>query len=256
VITIKTPEEIELLHEGGKRLARILRVIAESATPGVSTKELNDKAEALIREGGDTPSFLGYKPNGAGRPYPATLCVSVNDEIVHGVSNENPQTLKEGDIVGLDLGLIHKKLFVDGAVTVPVGEVDADAKKLIQVTKEALAVGIQAARKGNTVGDIGHAIEEFVKPHGYGIVRELGGHGVGYKVHEEPHIVNFGEKGVGPKLKPGMVLALEPMLNEGTKKITLASDGHTFKTADGKRSAHFEHTIVITKGEAEILTKE
>jgi len=256
VITIKTPEEIELLREGGKRLAHILRVIAGSALPGVSTKELNDKAEELIRGGGDIPSFLGYKPNGAGRPYPATLCVSVNDEIVHGVSNENPQTLKEGDIVGLDLGLIHKKLFVDSAVTVPVGEVGADDKKLMRVTKEALAVGIRVTRKGNTVGDIGHAIEEFVKPYSYGIVRELGGHGVGYKVHEEPHIVNFGEKGVGAMLMPGMVLALEPMLNEGTEKITLAPDGHTFKTADGKRSAHFEHTIVVTEGEAEILTKE
>jgi len=142
-------------------------------------------------------------------------------------------------------------------VTVSVGEVSEGAKKLIAVTKEALAVGIRAAHSGNTIGDIGYAIEEFVKPYGYGIVRELGGHGVGYKVHEEPHIVNFGEKkGVGPKLKAGMVLALEPMFNEGTEKITLASDGHTFKTADGKWSAHFEHTILITKGEAEILTKE
>lgn len=256
MITLKTPEEIELLREGGKRLAHILQIIAKSAVSGVSTKELNDKAEELIRGGGDVPSFLGYKPSGSARPYPATLCVSVNNEIVHGISNENPQTLKEGDIVGLDLGLIHKKLFVDSAVTVPVGEVGVDAKKLMDVTKEALAVGIQASQKGNTIGDIGHAIEEFVKPYGYGIVRELGGHGVGHKVHEEPHILNFGEKGTGPKLKPGMVLALEPMLNEGTEKIILASDGHTFKTSDGKRSAHFEHTIAITEGKAEILTKE
>lgn len=257
MITIKTSEDVELLREGGKRLAYVLRTVAKSALPGASSKELNDKAEELIRSGGDIPSFLGYKPSGATRPYPATLCVSVNDEIVHGISNENPRILKNGDIVGLDLGLMHKKLFVDSAVTVLVGEVSENAKKLVEVTKKALAVGIRAAHCGNTVGDIGYAIEKFVKPYGYGIVRELGGHGVGYKVHEEPHIVNFGEKrGVGPKLKVGMVLALEPMFNEGTEKITLAPDGHTFKTADGKRSAHFEHTILITKGEAEILTED
>lgn len=255
MITIKTSEEIEILREGGKRLARILRIVGKSVAPGISTKELNDTAEKLIRKKGDTPAFLKYTPEGAARPYPATLCVSINDEIVHGIPNENPQTLKEGDIVGLDLGLIHKGLVVDAAVTVPVGKIDNAVQKLIDATKKALIAGIKVSQAGNTIGDIGNAIEQIGLENGYGIVSELGGHGVGYKVHEEPHVPNFGNKGTGPELNSGMVLALEPMFNEGTGDVVLASDGYTFKTADGKRSAHFEHTIVITEGEPEILTK-
>lgn len=252
----RTEKDLQALRNGGRRLAKLLKKVSERVVPGVTTSELNKFAEKLIRDGGDTPAFLHYTPDGADRPYPATLCVSVNDEIVHGIPNEKPQTLKEGDIVGLDCGLVHGGLIVDAAVTVSVGKIDSSIQKLIKVTKEALSIGIAAAHIGNTVGDIGHAIESFAKPYGYGIVRELGGHGVGKKVHEEPSIPNYGVSGSGMKLVSGMVLALEPMLNEGTENIILDKDGYTFKTADGKKSAHFEHTILITDGEAEILTIE
>ena len=251
----KTENEINSLREGGKRLAEVLKKVGGIANPGVTTTELNELAEKLIREGGDTPAFLNYTPDGADRPYPATLCVSVNDEIVHGIPNEDSLTLKEGDIVGLDCGLVHNGLILDSAITVSVGEISENIKRLMDATKGSLVAGISAARAGGTVGDIGNAIETYAKPYGYGIVRELGGHGVGERVHEEPHIPNFGNKGSGDKLVVGMVLALEPMLNEGSENIILDEDGYTFKTADGKKSAHFEHTILITESEAEILTK-
>lgn len=255
MITIKKPGEIAILREGGKRHAEILRRLIEMAKPGVATRELNDLAEKLIKEGGDEAAFLGYLPKGAKRPYPASLCVSINDEIVHGIPNEQEKILKEGDIVSLDLGLKHDGLFTDAAITIPVGKVDESAKKLIETTKKALAIGIAATRGGGHIGDIGAAIEKFVKPFGYGIVRDLAGHGVGYAVHEPPFVPNFGEKGKGKKLLPGMVLAIEPMINEGTEKVILDSDGYTYRTADGKRSAHFEHTIVITESDAEVLTR-
>ncbi|MBU6430953.1 MAG: type I methionyl aminopeptidase [Patescibacteria group bacterium] len=255
MITIKTKEEIEILREGGRRLAKIMEVISEKVAAGVNSIELNDLAEKMAVDGGDKPAFLNYRPYGAKRPYPASLCVSVNDEIVHGIPNEGGKILKEGDIVSLDMGLIHKGLMTDMAVTVPVGKVDDSARKLIEVCKESLMKGIEAANGGNTIGDIGFAIERFVRSFGYGIVRELAGHGVGHKVHEDPYVPNFGKRGAGEKLKPGMILAIEPMLNEGTEKITLDKDGYTYRTKDGKRSAHFEHTILITKGKAEILTK-
>jgi methionyl aminopeptidase len=252
---IKTKEEIEIMREGGKRLAEILQKVAQGAMPEVNISTLNDLAEKLIRDGGDIPSFLDYTPEGSSRPYPATLCVSINDEIVHGIPNEEDRVLKEGDIVGLDIGLKHKGLFLDTAITVGVGEVSKEDQKLMNITKEALQVGINAARAGNTVGDIGYAIEQFAEQYGYGFPLELGGHGVGHKVAEEPYIANYGDKGTGPKLKAGMVLALEPMLNAGDSRIILAEDDYTYKTADGKNSAHFEHTILVTEDKAEILTK-
>jgi methionyl aminopeptidase len=252
---IKTKEEIEIMREGGRRLAVILDKVLRLTEANVNTAKLNEEAERLIREGGDEPSFLGYKPDGAKRPYPSTLCVSVNDEIVHGISNEEKKILKEGDIVGLDLGLKHKGLFVDMAITVGIGKINKEDQKLINTTKEALAVGIQVARAGNTIGDIGYAIEKFVKPYGYGIPVEIGGHGIGRQVHQMPHIPNYGKRGKGEKLKAGQTLALEPMLNLGSAKIKLDKDGYTYKTLDGKNSAHFEHTILITEGEAEVLTK-
>lgn len=251
---IKTKEEIEIMREGGRRLAEILKKVSEAVAPGVGVKELNDLAEKLIREGGDEPSFLGYTPTGASRPYPSTLCVSVNDEVVHGICGEEEKILKEGDIVGLDLGLKHKGLFLDTAITVGVGKINKEDQKLINITKEALQVGIKKARAGNTVGDIGHAIEQFVGPHGYSMPVELGGHGVGHKVSEEPYVANFGQKEEGEKLQAGMTLAIEPMLNKGDGRIVLADDGYTYKTADGKNSAHFEHTILITDEDPEVLT--
>ncbi|MCE9549069.1 type I methionyl aminopeptidase [Candidatus Nomurabacteria bacterium] len=258
MIIIKTDEEIKKLREGGKRLATILYKVKEKVAPGVSTKDLDDYAFKLIKEMGDTPAFLNYRPEGASFPFPASLCVSVNDEVVHGIPSKD-KVLQEGDVVSIDLGLKHEGLFTDMALTVPVGNVNPGALKLLEVTQKALEVGISAAQAGNTVGDIGYAIENFVRSQKsnqqYGIVEVLSGHGVGRAIHEDPYIPNFGKKGKGVKLVKGMVIALEPMLNNGTKNVTLDDDGYTFRTADGKKSAHFEHTILITDGEPEVLTK-
>lgn len=254
-IIIKTKEEIEILREGGKRLATVLNKVRDIVAPGVSTKDLDVYAEKLIREMGDTPAFLNYRPAGARTPFPASLCVSVNDEIVHGIPKKN-HILKEGDIVSIDLGVKHKGLFTDMAMTVPVGVIAPNVAKLLDDTEQALMAGINAAVGGASIGDIGHAIESFVRAKGnYGIVEELAGHGVGRAIHEDPYIPNFGKAGRGEKLVPGMVVALEPMLNLGTKKVTIDDDDWTFRTADRKKSAHFEHTILITEGEPEILTK-
>jgi methionyl aminopeptidase len=255
MINIKKSEEIEIMKEGGKRHSFILSELSKKVVPGVSTQELEDLARKLIDEGGDRAAFLNYTPRGAKRPYPASLCVSVNDEIVHGIPNENPKILKEGDIVTLDLGLVHNGLITDSAITLAVGNVSEDNKKLIEHCKEALYIGIKEARGGNTVGDIGFAIESFVKPLGYGLSEGLAGHGVGYKVHEDPFVPNEGNRGQGEKLVPGMVIAIEPMITLGSNKITLAKDGYTYKTRDGSNAAHFEHTIAITEGDPIILTK-
>ena len=255
MIIIKTPEEIEIIREGGRHLATVLYAVREIIKPGVSTKDLDMQAEKLIRDMGDTPAFLNYRPEGAMTPFPAALCVSVNDEVVHGIPKKN-RILKEGDIVSIDLGIKHKGLFTDMALTAPVGKVIDKNLKLLQATEAALQAGIEAARGGNTIGDIGYAIENFVHSQGrYGIVEVLSGHGVGRAIHEDPYIPNFGKKGKGAKLMPGMVVALEPMVNLGTKNVTIDDDEWTFRTADRKSSAHFEHTILITEGEAEILTK-
>jgi methionyl aminopeptidase len=257
-IIIKTQKEIETLREGGKRLATILYKVKDKIKPGVSTKELDDYAFKLISDMGDTPAFLNYRPEGAEFPFPASLCVSVNDEVVHGIPNKN-KILQEGDIVCIDLGLRHKELFTDMAITVPVGEINLASERLIDITRRALQVGIDEARAGNTVGDIGYAIEHFIRSQKngqqYGIVEVLSGHGVGRHIHEDPYIPNFGKKGKGEKLVPGMVVALEPMVNNGTKHVTLDDDGYTIRTADGKKSAHFELTVLITENEPEILTK-
>jgi methionyl aminopeptidase len=252
-VIIKTPKEIEILREGGKRLATILAKVATKVAPGVSTEDLDIYAYKLILAGGDEPAFLNYKPEGHHIAFPATLCTSVNSEIVHGIPNPK-KILKEGDIISIDLGLKHKGLFTDHAITVSVGETTKASKELLYVTQESLMVGIAEARGGNTVGDIGHAIEQYVAKR-YGIVRELSGHGVGKKIHEDPYIPNYGKAGKGQKLIPGMVVAIEPMLTIGKPHIVSLSDGYTIKTADGGRAAHFEHTILITEGDAEILTK-
>lgn len=249
---IKTKEEIEIMRECGKRLAHVLDKLEEAATPGATPQELNHLANKLILEMGDEPSFLHYWPEGASKPYPATLCVSVNDDVVHGIPGGRP--FKEGDIVGIDLGIKHKNYHTDMARTVPVGKIDKDAKMLIKATREALDAGIQMAREGNHIGDIGAAVSEVVKKYGLSIVEELGGHGIGLEVHEEPHIPNYGEPGEGMELKKGLIIAIEPIVNEGSRKIRLTPDGYTFKTKDGKRSAHFEHTVLVTDGAPEILT--
>jgi len=257
MIIIKTTAEIEILRECGRRLATVLYKVRDMVAPGVSTKELDEYAEKLIRDMGDLPAFLGYKPDGALVPFPATLCVSVNDEVVHGIPSPK-RVLKKGDIVSLDLGIKHRGLFTDMAITVPVGTVPPSSLALMKTTEEALHAGIDAAQAGCTVGDIGYSIERFVRSRKdvkYGIVDILSGHGVGRAIHEDPYIPNFGKAGTGAKLLPGMVLALEPMLNLGTKNVTLDGDGYTFRTADGKLSAHFEHTILITANGPEILTK-
>lgn len=254
MIIIKTPEEIEILREGGKRLATVLYKVGDMVKPGISTKDLDDYALKLIKEMGDEPAFLNYKPVGADSPYPASICISVNNEVVHGIPKKD-KILKEGDVVSLDLGLKHKNLFTDMAITVGVGEISPALKKLLEITEKSLQVGIEMAQEGNKIGDISHAIESFIRPHKYGIVEILAGHGVGRAIHEDPYIPNFGKAGVGAKLVPGMVIAIEPMVNNGTKNVVLDKDGWTFRTADGKSSAHFEHTILITEGEPEILTK-
>ncbi|MDE1966526.1 MAG: type I methionyl aminopeptidase [Patescibacteria group bacterium] len=254
MITLKTKEEIAILREGGKRHAAILRELASMVKPGLRAQELEDRARGSIAAGGDSSAFLDYQPAGASRPYPAALCVSVNDEVVHGIPNEGEKILQEGDIVSIDLGLVHKGMITDAAITVPVGQVSADLQKLLEITKKALMAGIKAAKGGKRVGDISSAIQREAIPHGYGVVEELSGHGVGYKVHEDPFVPNFGEPGKGEKLVPGMVLAIEPMFNLGGKEVELDPDGYTFRTADGSPSAHFEHTVVITKSGAEILT--
>lgn len=256
-IIIKTKAEIEILREGGKRLASVLYKVKDKVRPGVSTWELDKYAEELIRGFGDYPAFLNYRPEGADSPYPASLCISVNNEVVHGIPKKD-KILEEGDIVSLDCGLKHDGLFTDMAITVPVGKISNSSLKLIEATEKALESGIKVALGGYRVGDISHAIEGFVRAKSagkYGIVEVLSGHGVGKYIHEDPYIPNFGRANTGAKLVPGMVIAIEPMLNNGTKNVVLDEDGWTFRTADGKRSAHFEHTILITEGDPEILTK-
>ena len=253
MIIIKTPEEIAKLREGGPILARILREVAIHVVPGVTTKSLDDVAKKLIEESGNTAAFLNYTPEGADRPYPASLITSVNSEVVHGIPGD--YVLKEGDIIALDLGLKYQGVYLDHAITVAVGEISPKDKQLLSITKSALDEAIAAITPGGTVGDIGYAVQQFVKPYKLGIVRGLAGHGVGREIHEDPYIPNYGKKGKGDKLVPGMVIAIEPMLSRGSEEVILLKDGYTLKTPDGSRSAHFEHTVLITEdGTPEILT--
>ena len=255
MIRLKSPEEIEILREGGKRLAEILSILVSKVMPGVSALELEEEALRLIKEGGDKPAFLGYQPQGAKRPFPAALCVSINDEIVHGIPNEAEKIVREGDIVSLDFGILHRGLITDAAVTVPAGVIDEESKKLIEVTRMALESGIKSAKPGNTIGDIGTAISKVVQPSGFALADNLVGHGVGYRVHEDPLVPNFGITGRGEKLMPGLVIAIEPMVNVGQSHTKISSDGYTIKTRDGSRSAHFEHSIAITENGHIVLTE-
>ncbi len=250
---LKTAEEIEALRESGKRLGSILQAVKAEIKAGVTTGYLDEVAERLIREGGDTPPFLNYTPHGARQPFPASLCVSINDEIVHGIPSD--RVIKDGDLVSIDLGVEHKGMITDAALTVAVGDVPEQLKTLIAETERALYAGIKAARAGGHIGDIGAAIERIGLSKGYGLVRELGGHGVGHKVHEDPYVPNYGKKGNGPILKAGMVIAIEPMFMLGSEDIRMMPDGYTIVTEDGSMSAHFEHTIVITEKGSEIVTQ-
>ena len=249
----KTEEQIQHLRTAGKALAEVLREIATLVAPGVSTAELDLAAQKAIEAHGAVSAFFGYKPEGAKTAFPATLCVSINEEVVHGIPSET-RILKEGDTVSLDLGLSYKGFFVDSAITVCVGEGDAQAKKLISATRDATLSGIAAARVNNHIDDIGAAVSRTAKAAGFAVVEDLGGHAVGKAVHEKPFIANFGNPGEGEKIVEGMVLAIEPMLCEGSPKIILAKDNWTYAMRDQKRAAHFEHTILVTKDGPEILT--
>ncbi|MGC9049200.1 MAG: type I methionyl aminopeptidase [Patescibacteria group bacterium] len=258
MIPIKTSEEIEIMRQAGKYLAQIMREIARQVKPGISTFELDELAEKLIRQIGAESAFKGYLPDTV-QPnhrsgYPATLCTSINNEVVHGIPNKN-RFLKNGDIVGIDCGLKLKGYFSDMAITLAVGKVGPAAKKLLNVTKKALDLAIKKIKPGIHLGDVSFTIQNYVEKNNFSVVRELSGHGVGQKLHEEPTILNFGKPSTGPILKEGMVLAIEPMVNTGTWQIKTLPDGWTIVTADGSLSAHFEHTIVVTKNGAKILTK-
>lgn len=248
---IKSPEEIELLSEGGKILAVILNEVAGRAKAGVSTWDLNEYAEGRLMDFGARSSFKNYA--GPKFPFPATLCTSINDEVVHGIPSKN-KILKEGDIIGLDFGVFYKNLYTDGAVTVGIGKISPEAKKIINAAEAALAAGINAACAGNRTGAISEAIQKTAKAGGFDVVRELVGHGVGYAVHEEPAVPCFGSSAEGPRLAEGMVLAIEPMLTAGFWKLRFEDDGWTARTADGRLSAHAEHTIAITRNGPVVLT--
>ncbi|MEX0910366.1 MAG: type I methionyl aminopeptidase [Candidatus Paceibacterota bacterium] len=252
MIRLKTKTDIIKLREGGRRLAQILQTVKTKVIPGVSTASLDALAQEMIKELGDKPAFLNYRPAGVKKPYPAALCVSVNDEIVHGIPGA--RVLQEGDLVTIDLGLKHDGLITDSAITVPVGRVSPEAISLMTATEESLKLAIKAVKPGATIGDIGVAVETYIKKQGLGLVRDLAGHGVGYAVHEEPLVPNYGHKGQGEVLRPGLVIAIEPMVTLGSEKTKVLDDEYTFITKDGSLSAHFEHTVVVTDKGVEVLT--
>lgn len=250
---IKTPEEIKIIEEGGRILANILESAKNMVRPGISTASLDAFAENEAHRLGAVPSFKKYKIGSLS--YPASLCTSLNDVVVHGIPSSGC-ILKEGDLLKLDFGIKYKNLFTDSALTVPVGRVSKEAEKLMCVTSRSLDDAIAAACPGGTIGDIGYAIQTIVEKEGFSVVRDLVGHGVGYAVHEEPSVPCFGRKGKGVKLEPGMVLAIEPMVIMGSShKVITDPDGWTVRSSDGSLAAHFEHTIVITEDGSRILTK-
>jgi methionyl aminopeptidase len=252
LILIKTKKEIDYIRESSQIVAETLQLCKSYVKPGITTLELDRIAEDYIRSNGGIPAFKGYS-QGSGIPFPGTLCTSVDEEVVHGIPKN--RVLKEGEIISIDCGVEKNGYFGDAALTVAVGEISAEKKKLMEVTEQALYAGIDQARVGNRIGDISHAIEEYVNQYGYGIVRDLCGHGVGKYLHEDPQIMNFGRKKTGAVIKNGMTLAIEPMINLGTWRVVVADDGWTILTADKKPSAHFEHSIAIIDGKAEILSR-
>lgn len=250
----KTQKDIQGVRAAGKALGEVLAILAGLVAPGTPASELDLRAEEEIRRRHALPAFLGYRPDDAAYPYPATLCVCINDEVVHGIPTED-KILQEGDIVMLDLGLSLDGYFADSAITVSVGPADEKTTRLLNATREALSVAVQTAKVGNTMGDIGAAVEAVAKKYGYKTAENLGGHALGKKPHEPPYIPNIGPAGSGEEIEEGMVLAIEPIFTEGSGRITLDADEWTYRTADGTRSCEFEHTVLITKDGAEILTK-
>jgi len=248
MINIKTPEEIKIMRQAGKLLAEVIKKIVPLVQRDVSALELDKLAEKLILEAGAKPVFKGFKN------YPATLCISINNEVVHGIPTQE-KIFKDGDIVGLDCGLRYNGYCADMAVTVPVGKISRHAQKLIKVTQNSLLLAIKKIKPGIHLGDISWTIQNYVEKNGFSVVRELSGHGIGKELHEEPTILNFGQAGTGPILQEGMVLAIEPMVNAGDWRVRTLGDGWTVVTADGGLSAHFEHTILVAKKGAEILTQ-
>jgi len=247
MISIKTPEEIEIMAEGGKILARIMKELEKKVSPGMTTKELDRVAETLILKSGGKCSFKEYEG------FPACLCTSINEEIVHVAPSD--RVLKEGDIISLDLGIFYKGFHTDMAITVLVGKVDPETARLIRVTKKALKRGIRKIRPGNTIGDVSNTIQRYVESQGFNVVRELCGHGIGKEIHEDPKILNYGKRHSGPEIKEGMVFCLEPMVTVGDWKLKKFSDGFGYQTQDGSLSCHFEHTVAVMRNGCQVLTK-
>lgn len=247
MIVCKSASELVRMRTANALVADVLGTLEAMVLPGVTTLDLDAVAESLVRDGGAEPAFKGY------RGYPATVCASVNEEVVHGIPSKRP--LKAGDIVSLDVGVLLDGYYGDSALTVPVGEISVAAAKLLSVTEQSLERAISAVRVGARVSDLGYAVQHYVEANGYSVVREFVGHGIGTKLHEEPQIPNYGQPGQGPRLAEGMVLAIEPMVNIGSATVKILKDGWTAVTSDGNLSAHFEHTVAVTAGGAEVLTR-
>jgi methionyl aminopeptidase len=252
LITLKSAAEIDKMRHAARVVAEVLEKMRELVAPGVTTAELDAAAEAVIRRRHAVPSFKGYPP-GSACPFPASICASVNEELVHGIPG--PCVLKEGDIISIDVGAILDGYHGDAAITLPVGRISPEAQRLLEVTERALYAGIAAARVGNRSGDISAAIQSYVESHGYNVVREYTGHGIGRKMHEDPQVPNYGQPGKGVRLRKGMTIALEPMVLAGDSCVRVLGDHWTVVSCDGELTAHFEHSIAITDGDAEILSR-
>lgn len=247
-MVLKSPGEIDLMHAANGLVHRVLDHLTEIVRPGVTTRELDQAAEAIIRDAGAVPAFLNY------RGFPATLCTSINDVIVHGIPDET--ALVEGDIIGIDCGVLYKGYYGDAARTYAVGAISSEARKLLDTTRRSLELAIDAIRVGGRISDIGAAVQEHVEANGFSVVRDFVGHGIGASLHEDPQVPNFGVAGRGPKLKPGLVLAIEPMVNAGSPGVKVDADGWTARTDDGELSAHFEFSVAVTEHGVQVLGSE
>ncbi|MGC9611008.1 MAG: type I methionyl aminopeptidase [Minisyncoccia bacterium] len=251
MVKLKNEKDLEGLRASGKILVSVITALRDKAKVGVSLMDLEELAKKILKESGATSAFLNYKPEGAGKPYPFNICTSLNDQVVHGQPGK--YILQNGDVLKIDFGVVYERYITDAALTIALGEVSPEVKKLISATEESLRLGIAAARQGNTLGDIGLAIESHVEKNGFSVVDGLTGHGVGFKLHEDPTVYNYGRRGEGMALKEGLVLAIEPMVSMGTSQIRKNED-ESYSTKDGSMTAHFEKTIAITKNGPEILT--